>query len=46
MAEVMHDIVISATAKVIASTKYNAMSRDEVISVDNHNWISLHVYVI
>ncbi len=46
MAEVMHDIVISATTKVIASTKHIAVSHDEVISVDNHNWISLHVYVI
>jgi len=44
--EIMHDIVISTTIKAISLVKYIAMSCDEVISVDNQSWISLHAYVI
>ncbi len=46
MVEIMHDIVISGTTKAISLVKCIAMSCDEVISVDNQSWISLHSYVI
>jgi hypothetical protein len=46
MVEIMHAIVISGTTKAILLVKYIAMSCDEVISVDNQSWISLHSYVI
>jgi hypothetical protein len=46
MVEIRHDIVISAITKAISLVKYIAISCDEVISVDNQSWISLHSYVI
>jgi hypothetical protein len=35
MIEILHDIIIATTTKVVSSTKCIAMSCDEVISVNN-----------
>jgi hypothetical protein len=47
MAEIMHDVVKTTITKVVMkTTNCISISYDEVISVDNHNWLSLHKYVI
>jgi len=47
MAEIMHDVVKTTITKVVMkTTNCISISYDEVINVDNHNWLSLHKYVI
>jgi len=37
MIEILHDIIIATTTKIVSSTKSIDMSFDEVISVNNYN---------
>jgi hypothetical protein len=46
MAECTAKQGIKGVKKVIASSKYLALSYDEVITIDNQSWISIHSYVI
>jgi hypothetical protein len=46
MAKCMHKQVIKKIKKIIASSKYLALSCDEVTMIDNKSWISIHSYVV
>jgi hypothetical protein len=42
MVECMHKQVIKRVKEIIASSKYLALSCDEVTTIDNQSWISIH----
>jgi len=42
----MHKKIIKRVKEVIASSKYLALSCDEVTMIDNQSWISIHFYVV
>jgi hypothetical protein len=46
MAEIMHNIVKAATADAVKAANFISISCDEVTSVDNKSWLSLHAYII
>jgi hypothetical protein len=46
MAECMHKQVIKRVKEVITSSKYLALSCDEVTTINNQSWISIDSYVI
>jgi hypothetical protein len=46
MAKCMHKQVPKKNLKVIASSKYLALSCDEVTMIENQSWISIHSYVV
>jgi hypothetical protein len=46
MTKCMHKQVIKRIKKVIASSKYVALSCDEVTIIDSQSWISIHSYVV
>ncbi len=46
MAKCMHKQVIKRVKEAIASSKYLALSFDEVTIIDNQSWISIHSYVV
>jgi hypothetical protein len=41
----MHKQVIKKVKEVITSSKYLALSCDEVTTIDNQSWISIHSYI-
>jgi hypothetical protein len=45
MVEFMHQVVMSATRTTIQATHYVVLSYDEVSTVDNQSWLSIHCYV-
>ncbi len=44
--ECMHKQVIKRVKEIMASSKYLALFCDEVITIDNQSWISIHSYVV
>jgi hypothetical protein len=46
MAETMHNIVKTATADAVKAANFISISCNEVTSVDNQSWLSLHAYII
>ncbi len=46
MAKCMHKQIINRVKEVIASSKYLALSFNEVTTIDNQSWISIHSYVV
>ncbi len=46
MAECLHKQVIKKMKEVVACSKYLAFSCDEVSTIDNQSWISIHYYVV
>jgi hypothetical protein len=46
MVKCLHKQVIKKMKKVVASLKYLALSCDEVTTIDNQSWISIHYDVI
>jgi hypothetical protein len=46
MAESLYSVVQNRTKVVVSGTKYLSLSCDEVITVDNQSWISIHAYVL
>ena len=46
MAELMYFEVRTAILRVLASANYVALTCDEVSTVDNRSWISIHAYVV
>jgi hypothetical protein len=45
-AEFMHQVVMKATRVVIQTTHYGALNCDEVSTIDNQSWLSIHCYVV
>jgi hypothetical protein len=46
MVEAMHQVVLCAIKVAVDKSLFLAMSCDEVTIIDNHSWLSMHVYVI
>jgi hypothetical protein len=46
MVEAMHQVLLHTIKVVVDKSLFFAVSCDEVTSIDNHNWLSMHVYVI
>ncbi len=46
MVECMHKQVIKRVKEIIASSKYLALSCDEVTTIDNRLWISIYSYIV
>jgi hypothetical protein len=46
MAECLHKHVFNKMWKDVASSKYLTLSCDEVTTIDNQSWISIHCYVV
>jgi hypothetical protein len=46
MVECIHKQIIKKVNEVITSSKYLALSCDEVTMIDNQSWISIHSYVV
>lgn len=46
MAESQYNVVQKQTRRVVTSARYFSLSCDEVTTVDNQSWISIHAYVL
>jgi hypothetical protein len=46
MVECMHKQIIKRVKEVIASSKYLALFCDEITTIENQSWISIHSYVV
>jgi hypothetical protein len=46
MVECRHKQVIKKVKEDITSSKYLALSCDEVTMIDNQSWISIHSYIV
>jgi len=46
MAQHMHGIILEATKFVIGVARYLSLTYDEVSSIDNQSWLSVHAYVV
>jgi hypothetical protein len=46
MVEFMHQVVMRATRATIQAANYISLSCDEVSTVDNQSWLSIHYYVV
>jgi hypothetical protein len=46
MVEVMHNVVLRATKVVVQKSPFISISCDEVTTIKNQSWLSIHVYVI
>jgi hypothetical protein len=45
MAKVIHDVVFHAIKGVVQKLEYILVSCDELTTINNHSWLSIHVYV-
>jgi hypothetical protein len=45
MVEAMHNIVLQAIKECVQKTKFISLNCDEVTTIDNQSWLSMHVYV-
>lgn len=43
---IAHIVVLEATKFVFTTTQYISLSYDEVSIINNHKWLSIHVYVM
>jgi hypothetical protein len=46
MVETMHEIVFTSIRVIVQAINYLFVSVDEVTTLDNHQWICVHVYVM
>ncbi len=46
MAQHMHGIILEATQFVIGATQYSSLICDEISTIDNQSWLSVHAYVV
>jgi hypothetical protein len=46
MAKAMHQVVLCAIKVVVDKSLFLVVNCDEVTSIDNQNWLFMHVYVI
>ncbi len=42
----MHQMVMKATKAAVQITHYVAFNCDEVFTIDNQSWLSIHCYVV
>jgi len=46
MVEVLHMVIMQAIKLVVHKFNYAVLSCDEVMSIGNQSWLSIHVYII
>jgi hypothetical protein len=46
MVECMNNVILVITKITIQITNYISINCDEMISIDNQSWISVHAYVV
>jgi hypothetical protein len=46
MADSMAAILANHTKKVLAEARFYAIPADEVTTVDNESWLSMHIYIV
>jgi hypothetical protein len=46
MVQHMHGIILEATQFDIGTTQYLSLICDEVSTIDNQSWLSIHAYVV
>ncbi len=46
MVQHMHDIILEATKFIIGVAQYLSITCDEVSTIDNQSWLSIHAYVV
>jgi hypothetical protein len=46
MVEAMHDFVLTSTKVIMQTINYFFVSANEVTTLDNWQWINVHVYVM
>jgi hypothetical protein len=45
MVETMHNVVLQTTQNVMQKSPFIFVNCDEVTTIDNQSWLSIHVYV-
>jgi hypothetical protein len=45
MADSMALVLANHTKKILAEARFNAISADEVTTVDQESWLSVHIYI-
>jgi hypothetical protein len=46
MAEVMHKVLLKSTKATFAATSFIAISAYEGTTIDNNQWLSIHLYMV
>jgi hypothetical protein len=46
MVKTMHCIIIQSIKVVIQKAKYLVINYDEVTTIDNQSWCSVHIYIV
>jgi hypothetical protein len=46
MVEVMHGVLLEATKTTFVVTSFITISANEVTTIDNNKWLSIHLYVM
>jgi hypothetical protein len=46
MVQHMHGIVLEATKSIVGATQFISLTCDEVNTIDNQSWLSIHAYVV
>jgi hypothetical protein len=46
MVKTMHSLVLQAIKVVVQKTLFILVNCDKVATIDNQNWLSIHLYVI
>jgi len=46
MVEVMHNVLLDATKAIFAFVAYIGISTNEVMTINNTQWLSIHLYTL
>jgi hypothetical protein len=46
MAKMMHDVLLEATKVAFVHANFIVVSTDEIITIDNKQWLSIHLYMV
>jgi hypothetical protein len=46
MAKVMHGVLLEATKVTFVATSFITVSADEVMAIDNTQWLFIHLYML
>jgi len=46
MAKMMHDVLLEATKVAFVHANFIVVSADEIITIDNKQWLSIHLYMV
>jgi hypothetical protein len=46
MAKVMHNVLLDATKVAFASITFISIFKEKMVTIDNVQWLSIHLYVV